>query len=164
LRGEKWTFYEGGIRVPFIARWPGQVPAARVDETSLLNVCDLAPTLCQLADAVMPDGYQTDGVDAIDALRGKPFVRTAPMLWHHPTGRAKSPALAIRDGDWKLMMDPNGAKLVLYNLANDPSEKRNVAADNPDMVERLRTRLLDWHQFLPRLADESTTRKSRVEK
>ncbi|MBI5395104.1 MAG: sulfatase-like hydrolase/transferase, partial [Verrucomicrobia bacterium] len=164
LRGEKWTIYEGGIRVQFIARWPGQVPAGRVDETSVLNVCDLTPTFCQLASAVMPAGYQSDGVDAGDALRGKPFRRVVPMLWYHPTGREKSPTLAIRDGDWKLMMDPDGARLALYNLANDVSEKLDVAAENQEVVERLKTRLLAWYQSLPKQADRASIRKSGVEK
>jgi len=150
LRGWKWTLYEGGIRVPFIARWPGQVPAGHVEETSVLNACDLVPTFCQFAGAVMPDGYRSDGVDASDALRGKPFRRTLPMFWHHPTGRAQSPALVIRDGDWKLLMDPDGARLALYNLANDLSEKHNVAAENQGVVERLKTRLIQWHQTLPK--------------
>ncbi|MDZ4365608.1 MAG: sulfatase-like hydrolase/transferase, partial [Afipia sp.] len=164
LRGEKWTLYEGGIRVPFIARWPGLVPAGRVDETSVLNVCDLTPTFCQLAGAVMPTGCQSDGVDASDALRGKPFQRSAPMMWHHPTGRAKSPALAIRDGDWKLLMDPDGARLALYNLANDLSEKRDLAAENQDVVGRLKTSLLEWHQSLPKQADAPSIRKPGAEK
>jgi len=163
LRGGKVTLYEGGIRVPFIARWPGQVPAGRVDEASLLNVCDLAPTFCQLAGAAMPGGYPSDGVDAGDALRGQPFRRTAPMLWHHPTGGAQSPALAIRDGDWKLMMDPSGARLALYNLANDSSEKRDVAAENPEVVGRLKTRLVEWNESLPQTAEGSSTHQPGVE-
>ena len=159
LRGEKWTLYEGGIRVPLIARWPGQAPAGRVDDTSVLNICDLAPTFCRLTGAAMPDGYVSDGVDASQALRGKPLRRIVPMLWHHPTGGDRGPTLAIRDGDWKLLMDPGGARLALYNLAVDLSEKRNVAAENREVVERLQARLLEWSQSLPKKAGGSSTQK-----
>lgn len=150
LRAGKWTLYEGGIRVPLIARWPGRVPAGRVDETSVLNVCDFTPTLCQLASATLPEGYRSDGVDATDALCGKSFCRAAPMFWHHPTGRTQSPALAIRDGDWKLLMDPDGTRLVLYDLAADVSEKHDAAAENREVAERLKARLLAWFQSLPK--------------
>jgi len=164
LRGWKWTIYEGGIRVPFIARWPGQVPGGRVDQTSLLNVSDLTPTFCRLAGAAMPGGYQSDGEDASDALRGKPFRRTDPMMWHHPHGGTRNPVLAIRDGDWKLMMNPDGTKLALYNLTNDLSEKSDVAAENPDVVERLKTRLMAWHRTLPQQANSPQGQKTGVEK
>lgn len=150
LRGQKWTLYEGGVRVPLIVRWPGHVPAARVDETSVLNVCDLAPTFCRLGGAKMPEGYQSDGEDASDALLGKPFKRTKPMYWHHPTGGDRGPTLAVRDGDWKLLMDPGGGRLALYNLRDDPSEKQDVAAEQEATVERLKTALVEWTQSLPK--------------
>jgi GDSL-like Lipase/Acylhydrolase family len=135
-----------GIRVPFIARWPDHVPAGSVDDTSVLNICDLVPTFCRLAGAQMPDGYVSDGVDASDALRGTTFVRNSPMMWHHPTGAGQSPTLAIRDGDWKLLMNLDGSQLALYNLASDLSEKLNVAAGNPNIVDSLKTKLISFHQ------------------
>ncbi|MGE0755736.1 MAG: sulfatase-like hydrolase/transferase [Pirellulaceae bacterium] len=141
LRGEKWTLYEGGIRVPFIARWPGQVPAERVDTASVLNVCDLIPTFCRLGQATMPDGYVSDGVDMTDALRGRPFTRSKSMLWYHPTGRGRSPELAIRDGDWKLLMNSDGSDIALYDLKGDVAEQSNLAAKHPDMVAKLRAAL-----------------------
>ncbi len=103
LRGGKVMLYEGGIRVPFIAGWPGQVPAGRVDETSRLNVCDLAWTFCRLTGAAMPEGYRSDGVDASDALRGKRLVHTllvepAPRPITAHDARAQFPALGERGG------------------------------------------------------------------
>ena len=149
LRGEKWTLYEGGIRVPCIVRWPGHVPANRVDEDSVLNVCDWVPTFCHLAGARMPDGYVSDGVDASDALLGKPFQRSVPMFWHHPTGGGRSPVLAVRDGDWKLLMHADASHLELYQLNDDPAEQRNIADANPDVARALMTKLLTWQRSLP---------------
>ncbi len=150
LRGEKWTLYEGGIRVPFIARWPGQVPAGRVDEASVLNVCDLVSTFCGLAAARMPEGYVSDGEDVREALWGKPFVRKSAMLWHHPTGAGRSPTLAIREGDWKLVMNADGSGVGLYDLGRDAGETRDVAGENPQVVAVLKARITEWQQRLPR--------------
>lgn len=150
LRGEKWTLYEGGIRAPLIVRWPGHVSAGRVDEASVLSICDFMPTFCRLAGANMPEGYQSDGVDASDAFLGKSLQRTRPLFWHHPSGADRSPTLAVRDSDWKLLMDPGGARLALYNLARDPGEKQDIAAENGPTVERLKTALLEWHGTLPK--------------
>src|SRR5690606_20090587 len=95
LRGWKWHLYEGGIRVPLIVRWPGTFPEGRTDTASVLNVCDFTPTLVHLAGASMPDGYQSDGVDVIEALAGRPFTRTAPMFWHLPVANRRGPPLAM---------------------------------------------------------------------
>jgi len=149
LRDWKWYLYEGGIREPLIVRWPGHVPSGRVDTTSVLNICDLTPTFCRLAGASMPKNYQSDGVDVSDAISGKPFQRSKPMMWHHPTAGGRSPSLAIRDGDWKLLMNPDGRRLQLYNLATDVGEKNNVAEANPEQVKRLKTQLGDWYRSLP---------------
>ena len=151
LRGWKHTLYEGGIRVPLIVRWPGQVAAGRVDEHSVLNICDFIPTFCKLAGAKMPDGYQSDGEDITEALRGGSFERSKPQFWHYPTTK---PSLAIRIGDWKLLTNPDGKLEELYNLADDISETTNLASDESDIVKSLKTPLLKWYDELP-LARES---------
>lgn len=145
LRAWKWYLYEGGIRVPLIARWPGQVPAGRVDTNSALNIVDFAPTFCQLTGATMPAGYESDGVDMTAALFGQPFRRAKPMIWHHPTAAERSPSLAIRDADWKLLMNPDGARLALYDLATDPGERREISENHPQIVQRLKRELLEWY-------------------
>lgn len=149
LRGWKWNLYEGGIRVPLIVRWPGHVPAKRVDESSVLNICDFAPTFCRLAGASMESGYAGDGVDMTDALLGKPFQRSRPMFWHHPTASGRSPQLAVRDGDWKLLINPDGSEAALYDLASDVGEQTNLAAANPELVDRLRSQVFAWYETLP---------------
>lgn len=147
LRGWKHSLYEGGIREPFIVRWPdGGVPAGRVDETSVLNICDFTPTLARLGGAEMPDDYQSDGEDIIAALRGEAFERTKPQFWHYPTTK---PSLAVRIGDWKLLTNPDGKNLELYDLASDVGETVNVADEQPDRVRALLKSLLGWYSELP---------------
>ena len=72
LRGSKLSLYEGGIRLPFIARWPGAVPADAVDDTTVLSAVDVFPTFCQLAGAGLPAGMTPDGQDQSAALLGRP--------------------------------------------------------------------------------------------
>ena len=147
LRGWKHSLYEGGIRVPLIARWPGGgVPAGRVDEESVLNLCDFVPTFSKLAGATMPDGYQSDGEDMIEALRGEPFDRSKLQFWHYPSTK---PALAVRSGRWKLLTDLQGKNEELYDLDSDPAEARNVAEDQVEVARSLRKSLLDWYGELP---------------
>jgi N-acetylgalactosamine-6-sulfatase len=149
LRAYKWYLYEGGIRVPLIVRWPGHTPAGRVDSNSVLNLCDFAPTFCRLAGAAMPANYRSDGIDISEALHGRSInQRPAPMMWHHPTSGKRSPMLAIRDGDWKLLMDPDGGRLELYNLRTDLAEQTSLAAENPQITQRLSSALRTWHASL----------------
>lgn len=145
LREWKHFNYEGGIRSPFIARWPGRVPGGGVDEQAVLNVVDLIPTVCRLSGAAMPSGYQSDGEDITAALFGKPFRRTKPQFWYYPSAQAGSPQLAIRSGDWKLLTDPDGKRQELYNLRNDPAESRNLAGSQPERAKELQQQLLAWY-------------------
>ncbi len=143
LRDWKHSLYEGGIRVPMIVRWPGQVPVGRVDQDSVLNIVDLVPTFAKLTGAKMPQAYEPDGEDVIDAFRGKSFERKKPQYWHYP---AKSPALAVRIGKWKLLTDPDKKNEQLYDLDADIGESKNLAAQNPKIVADLRRRLADWYR------------------
>ncbi|MSU64507.1 MAG: N-acetylgalactosamine-6-sulfatase [Opitutus sp.] len=149
LRGWKWHLHEGGIRVPFIVRWPGHVPAGRTDTASILNLCDFAPTFTRLAGASMPAGHRPDGVDMSDALFGRPFDRGQPMFWHNPTANRRGPQLAVREGPWKLLLEPDGTLVELYNLEQDIAESANVAGKNPGIVNRLSSLLRAWHRSLP---------------
>jgi len=149
LRGWKWHLHEGGIRVPFIVRWPGRTPSGRTDSTSVLNLYDLPLALMRLGGASLPAGYASDGVDVTDALLGRPFIRGRPMFWHNPTSNRRGPALAIRDGKWKLLIEADDTAAELYDLERDPSESVNLADDHPEIVLGLRHRLYDWYRSLP---------------
>ena len=154
FRGRKRSLYEGGVRVPFIVRWPGHVPAARIDDTSVVAGCDFLPTLCKLAGAEIPAGHALDGEDIGDILLGKSRPRTQPLMWnwrfriagevyHH------SPMLAIRDGDFKLLLNPDGSRSELYDIPKDPTQLSNIAEKHPDVVARLSQRVLAWSKTLP---------------
>ncbi len=144
LRDWKHSLYEGGIRVPLIVRWPDNVPAGRVDDTSVLNLADFIPTLGRHAGARMPEGYQSDGEDITAALLGKPFQRTKPQFWHYPTVAGRSPTLAIREGNWKLLSDPKTKRVELYDLENDMGEAVNQSQTHPDIVKTLQQKLSAW--------------------
>ncbi|MGD8866381.1 MAG: sulfatase [Gemmatimonadales bacterium] len=140
LRGSKATTWEGGVRVPFIARWPGRIPAGRVG-AEMATTMDLYTTLLGLAGAEPPADRALDGLD----------------VWPFLTGRAGSPREyfyyvypdrleAVRDRAWKLVVrrseSEQAAIFELYDLRVDPYERWDVAAAHPDVVERLKERMI----------------------
>jgi N-acetylgalactosamine-6-sulfatase len=155
FRGRKRSLYEGGIRLPFIARLPGVVPAGHVDDSSVLSGADLLPTACALAGVSLPAGYAGDGEDRSSVLRGSPGPRTRPLLWEWRFAIPgpivnKSPILAIRDGRWKLLLNPDRSRVELYDIPADPFELNNLAAAHSDVVSRLAQAALDWQATLPK--------------
>ncbi|MEM6693021.1 MAG: sulfatase-like hydrolase/transferase, partial [Planctomycetota bacterium] len=146
FRGGKHEQYEGGTRVPFIIRWPGNVEAGRVDTTTVGSFIDWLPTLSAIAGIDnLPSNL--DGEDISDAWRGADHQRTKPLFWKTSS---TSSAPAIRVGKWKLHLHRKRDKGVeLYDLDVDPSESKNVAAENPKVMARLRKQLRDWVAELP---------------
>jgi arylsulfatase A-like enzyme len=141
-RGFKSDFHEGGMRVPFAARWPGHIKAGSASD-EMVHVVDLFPTFCGLVGASADGGLRLDGLDVWDVLAegaDSPRTEIAPSL------------MVLRQGDWKLIEE--GAtyygwpkqELQLYNIKNDPGEKKNLAAQKPKLVERMHVRLLQ-HQM-----------------
>ena len=155
FRGRKRSSYEGGIRVPFILRWPaGGAPAGEVDDVTPLCAIDLLPTFCSLADVRPPEDWPLDGEDMSDVFRGAQRQRTRPLMWEwrfsiagHPIN--SSPILAIRSDRWKLMVNPDGSRTELYDIPNDPMELNDLARRHPEVVERLSTLVMDWQRTLP---------------
>jgi N-acetylgalactosamine-6-sulfatase len=149
VRGGKHTHWEGGVRVPWIVRWPGKVPAGRVDEQSVISGADWLPTLCAIA-GVKINAADFDGEDASAAWLGKaPHVRTKPLLWKTSSPGSES---LIRDGQWKLRLPTRkkDGEVELYDLAADPAESRNLAAQHPDIVKKLSAKLEAWTATLPK--------------
>ncbi len=160
LRGMKWSLYEGGIREPFLVRWPAGIPGGRTDSTTVMSSVDLFPSICSLIGVAMPNNANFDGVDASKAWKGNAMERTKPLLWEYgrqndyrfPNSKDtkdRSPNLAIRDANWKLLVNADGTGIELYDLAADPMETNNLAAQQPDLVNRLKTRILAWRKSLP---------------
>lgn len=154
FRGRKRSLYDGGIRVPFIIRWPGAAPAGTVNDTSVVAAVDLMPTLAKAAGAKLPAGARLDGEDVGEILRGSARQRSTTLFWEyrfpmlgHPMHH--SPQLAVRDGDWKLLMNADGSRIELYDLSKHGVEFDNVADRHPDVAKRLSEKLLAWKKTLP---------------
>lgn len=158
LRGSKLSLYEGGLRLPFIARWPDHVPAARVNDTTVLNAVDVLPTLASIAGVKLPAGHSSDGEDFSSTLLGQSAVRTKPLFWEYgrnsksfvyPTAADRSPNVAMREGNWKLLVNADGSGPELYDLAADPNETQNLAAEKPEVAGRMTAAALGWRKSLP---------------
>lgn len=160
FRGHKTRLYEGGIRSPLIVWGPGLMAKDKTgthNETSVFAAFDLVPSLLKLAGIPAPQKVSFDGEDISPALMGEDVSRTAPICWRRPPDRKSwskmtlpdQPDLAIREGNWKLLCDYDGGNAQLYDLAQDRGETKDVAAQNPALVERLVKTLTDWHQSMP---------------
>jgi len=151
LRGGKHRQYEGGVRVPFIIRWPGHVPAQRVDERSVISGIDWLPTLCNLT-GVKIDANDFDGQDVSSSWLGNSFERNRPLLWK--TSSTNSDA-AIRDGRWKFHgSHRKRGEVELYDLETDPTESKNIADQHPQVVKELQGKLDRWTATLPKSYDK----------
>jgi arylsulfatase A-like enzyme len=159
LRGSKLSLYEGGIRVPFIAWGPELVPAGSTNDSTVLSGVDLFPTICKLCGADLAPDYQPDGEDLSAALLGRSPQRSRPLFWEYGRNekffrypqqpRDRSPNVAVRDGNWKLLVNRDGGDAELYDLAQDPTESKNVIVEHPDVAERLKSAALTWRESLP---------------
>jgi len=148
LKGQKRSLYAGGVRVPFIVRWPGKVAAGKVDKQSVLTAVDLLPTLAELAGAELPDAYVPDGEDVSTALKGETFKRSKPIYWVWPPSAKGSavnspnwPHLGYQSGGWKLLVNSAMDKTELYKATDDWYEASDVSAEHPEIVEKLTAEL-----------------------
>lgn len=153
LKGRKRSLFAGGIRMPFIARWPGVVPEGKVDRKSVITAVDLLPTFMEVAGVKLPSSYKPDGQSIAAALKGQPFKRTKTIYWEWPNGRGKGdfwPHLGIREGKWKLMINQQLRLAELYDIQADWAEKNDLSEKYPDVVKRLTDKLLVWKTTLPK--------------
>ena len=156
-KGHKAALYEGGINVPFIARWPGKIEAGKVDDTSVISAVDLLPTFCQIAGASLPADYVADGVSQVPALFGRGKARREkPLLWKmdgswpiRPTRPYHWVSYAIVDDRWKLLTNQDFSYVELYDILADPLEQKDVKTDQPQTVEVLLGKIRDWKRTLP---------------
>ncbi|MEX2261002.1 MAG: sulfatase-like hydrolase/transferase [Bryobacteraceae bacterium] len=137
LNGEKCTYYEGGIRVPFVARWPGRLPEGKVYSEPVVSR-DILPTFLSAAGIDAPQGVRFDGVDLIPYLNGtRQGAPHEALFWR--AGQAR----AVRQGPWKLL-EFGERYSKLYNLTSDIGEKTDVSARHPEVVKRLRDAWRAW--------------------
>jgi arylsulfatase A-like enzyme len=162
LRGSKLSLFEGGIRVPFAARWPGTIPPGSRNTQTVLTAVDLYPTLAQIAGIKIPESIAkaADGEDLSAALLAKASpARTKEIFWQYglndksyayPKNAAdKSPTLAIRSDQFVLLTNPSGTDTQLFDLSHDLSQKKNLADAQPELAKDLKNRLIHWKNKLP---------------
>lgn len=149
FRGGKHTHWQGGQCVPWIVRWPGQVPAGRTDSQSVISGADWLPTLCSITGTPINISH-FDGEDTSNAWLGKGIhVRNKPLYWK--TSSPGSEAY-IREGQYKLRypIRKNDGIVELYDLVADPTESTDVAQQHPDIAKKLVTQVEAWVASLPK--------------
>ena len=143
-RGAKSSFFEGGIRVPAMIRWPGKIPAGQVRGQMSISV-DWLPTLAEFAGVPLPN-RKLDGKSLVKVIQSD--TAKSPHSEFHWMGSGRNPQWAVREGNWKLIGNPRDPtvpsplskdnKLFLVNLSNDASEKNNLRNTHPDQLNRLK--------------------------
>lgn len=142
LRSGKGYAYEGGIRVPFLMRLPGVIPAGKISDTPVTSI-DIFPTFLELAGVSAPAYRPIDGRSLVDYLQagGETDLGRDELIWHFPHYRHDpGPYSIIRHGNWKLIKFWEGHH-ELYDLEKDLSETTNLAVEMPDKVNELETLL-----------------------
>jgi arylsulfatase A-like enzyme len=143
LRSGKGYPYEGGIRIPQIVRWPGVVEAGSVCRTPVTSV-DFLPTVVEATGARAPR-REIDGESLMPLLNQRGSLKRDSIFWHFPHFRGRIvPYSIIRSGKWKLIKRYTGKPFELFNLEDDISEKRDLAAEMPGIVKELDAKLVAW--------------------
>ncbi|WP_414979821.1 sulfatase [Congregibacter sp.] len=143
-RGWKLTNFEGGLRVPMLVKWPARISAGTVVKVPVAHI-DMMPTMAAAAHADSPQGVPIDGLNLLPLATGDGAETWSRETLYWQSGYYR----AVRHGAWKLQVSDSPAKSWLYNLAEDPSERRNLADSEPERLAEL-TILLDKHQVSAR--------------
>jgi arylsulfatase A-like enzyme len=140
FRGQKRTLWEGGVRVPGVVRWPGKIAAGTVSNDPTHSI-DLLPTLLAAADRSPEAAWKVDGTNLLPVWLGKSRAPERTLCWEWRSEGYYQ--LAAMRGDWKLVV--TGANPPeLFNVDTDPAERRSRAAEQPDLVSRLKREVGDW--------------------
>ena len=144
LRGGRGWIYEGGIREPFIVKWPGVTRAGSNSAVPVMST-DFFPTFVKAAGGEIKE--TVDGVDLLPFLKGGKLKREA-LYWHYPhySNQGGFPSGAIRMGDWKLVERYEDGRVHLYNLKEDIGEKNDVQKGNEERVHAMRSKLHAWYK------------------
>jgi len=154
LREGKGSTYEGGLRIPSIVRWPGNVPAGRVSD-AIFSTLDFMPTFANLAGYEMPSDRIIDGIDQTELLLGQSEKGAREDFFYF----CQNEMHGVRTGKWKLILpdrqkfynyvdDKGSGQIELYDLDSDIGESTNLASENPEIVQELleKTRDFKWPQ------------------
>jgi len=163
-RGYKACLFEGGIGVPFIAKWPGKIKADAINDDSLISAVDLLPTFCEIAGVKLPADYRPDGISQVDVLLGKKNVveRSKPLFWKFDSpwpAKQYAPdhwvAYAVVYENWKLVTNKDASHVELYDIIKDTYEKNDLKTQNPEVANQLKKMIESWKTALPAKPDSS---------
>ena len=148
LRAGKSSLFEGGIRVPFVARWPGKIPAGSARDDFVTSL-ELFPTLLKLTGAPRPD-VVLDGFDMMPVLRGVGKSARTEMFWLHEHGASDVVQRAARVNQWKWVESRRNAETQagLFDLSADIGEKNDLSAQKPDVLKMVRERYAAWEHAM----------------
>jgi arylsulfatase A-like enzyme len=144
LRGGKGWVYEGGVREPWIVRYPGVTQAGTVSKQPICSI-DLYPTFANAAGVLVR--HEIDGLDLLPVLKGESLAERS-LYWHYPhySNQGGIPGGAIRTGDYKLVERYEDGRVHLYDLSKDLGEQNDVATEQPDRVAKMRAELHGWYK------------------
>jgi arylsulfatase A-like enzyme len=147
LRGGKGWLYEGGVREPWIVKWPGVTKPGSTCDVPIINT-DILPTVLEVAGLPQRPELHKEGVSFADLLKGETKPLHDALFWHFPHygNHGSGPCSSVRVGDWKLIEWLEDDSAELFNLATDLPEKNDVAAQHPKIVQQLRERLHAWRK------------------
>ena len=143
--------------MPFIVRWKGHIPEGVVNDQTIGAVIDLFPTILSLTNSQVPVSWDLDGEDISKAIYGEKVDRQRPVYWEYGgnihnirPGKDEhiSPTNAMRDGDWKCLVNDDGSELKLFKLTSDPGEATNLVTEYPERAESMRSKIVEWRQTL----------------
>jgi arylsulfatase A-like enzyme len=141
----KSTLWEGGIRVPLILRWPTRLPAGKTSAQVAITM-DLTASIVAATETVLPAGHRLDGINILPSLAAESPVVERQLFWR--IVRPERQQRAARSGRWKLLVDGN--QFLLFDLRDDLGERRDLAAQHPELVLRLKGLLVDWEKEIER--------------
>ncbi len=146
LRGGKGWLYEGGIREPYIIKWPGVTEAGSTCDTPVTGT-DFYPTILEMAGLPLRPQQHLDGVSLVPLLRQSGDLAPRPLFWHYPhyANQGGFPGAVIRRGPWKLIERFEDGRVHLYNLENDLGERHDVSDDHAERVAAMRRELHRWY-------------------
>jgi len=147
LRGGKGWVYEGGIREPFLIRWPGVTKSGSACDVPVIST-DFYPTILDMAGLPLKKNQHLDGISLVPLLKGATSIDRDALYWHYPhySNQGGFPAGATRMGDWKLIERFEDGRVHLYDVQMDIGEREDLATQYPQRVEQMRAKLHAWYK------------------
>lgn len=136
LRGNKRNDFEGGIRVPFLACWPGHIQPGTVSDTPVIGT-DIFSTVLDIVNVKEPEDRTIDGASMLPVFAGKTAERKIPMFWRTHVSSAED-RVALRLGDWKIVGNDTLTKFMLFDIQKDWQEKNDLASEMPEKLEEMK--------------------------